>query len=814
MELMPVDRMQDRSLELRATDAMDAEGAPPQVNPLERVHSLLRGRYKLAIFLGIVLAAIGAAIGFKLGKPDYQSIAQLQIKPVVPTVMYQSADPEKQMMPMFDSYVDTQAQLLQSPRVVDVAINSDLWKKTGHGTDPDVVAQYLDKNLIVSHQRGSELIQVKMIDKTPQAAQAGLQSIIDSYRKIYVDSDSDNGQKRMDILQALRDRLNADYLTKRQELAAAAQGTGTTDLGKQYDFQTELVEKYESALKQMELQAALASVNPSKATTQSSGMTADQMALQDPAMARMLEQQQVLQQQLAILSSQGFMADHPRVKQVKAQLRIVQQAIAQRVSQYNAQLASGQAIMPNSSSTSGGLTVSFLTPAQLAAQRDKVQQLYDAAKKELLTMGRQRLTIDSMKEDEAEAKKKLDDVQTKIDQINVENQITGRIEIDRPSDPIIAKDMRLKFAGGGGFLGLVLGFGIVGLIGAMDRRFHSPADAKMHMNNSPILGVLPNLPDDLSDPEQAAVTAHYVHQIRTLLQIWDSGHGKQVFSITSPVSGTGKTSLALALGVSFAAASKTLLIDCDLVGGGLTHRANAIVKQKIGRILQKEGLLTERQLEESLRLAHGSRRRLGEILVELGYLKERDITQALVTQQKASVGLLEAINGEDLEECIAETGIANLYVLALGNATAQHISRLTPQAVRKLLDRCKEKFDTILIDSGPIPGSLEASSVVAEVDGVILCVSRGEQRPLAERCVQHLNSLGARVAGIVFNRARSEDMILDGTTIRGSQPMSSDAGAMRNSAKFGPMARAVASAAMQPAEENGNGNGNGNGKSK
>ena len=79
-----------------------------------------------------------------------------------------------------------------------------------------------------------------------------------------------------------------------------------------------------------------------------------------------------------------------------------------------------------------------------------------------------------------------------------------------------------------------------------------------------------------------------------------------------------------------------------------------------------------------------------------------------------------AINGENLDECIAETGIANLYILPLGGATAQHISRLTPQMIRKLLNQCRERFDTVLIDSGPVPGSLEASSVAAEVDGVIL----------------------------------------------------------------------------------------------
>jgi len=93
------------------------------------------------------------------------------------------------------------------------------------------------------------------------------------------------------------------------------------------------------------------------------------------------------------------------------------------------------------------------------------------------------------------------------------------------------------------------------------------------MSGVPLLGILPNLPDLLTDPRQAAVAAHCVHQIRTLLQIRVQAEDNQVFAVTSASPGDGKTSLTLALGLSFAASGcNTLLIDCDLVGGALTRR--------------------------------------------------------------------------------------------------------------------------------------------------------------------------------------------------------------------------------------------------
>ena len=42
-------------------------------------------------------------------------------------------------------------------------------------------------------------------------------------------------------------------------------------------------------------------------------------------------------------------------------------------------------------------------------------------------------------------------------------------------------------------------------------------------------------------------------------------------------------------------------------------------------------------------------------------------------------------------------------------------------------------------------------------NGVILVVARGQQRPLVEKAMQHMKAIGARLAGLVFNRAQARD---------------------------------------------------------
>jgi Mrp family chromosome partitioning ATPase len=302
---------------------------------------------------------------------------------------------------------------------------------------------------------------------------------------------------------------------------------------------------------------------------------------------------------------------------------------------------------------------------------------------------------------------------------------SGRIEIvstgDRPLGPF--KDQRKMLAGGGAAAGTALGVGLVLLLGLADRRLHSSADASMAVQRSAssrLLGILPSLTDDVKDADQTSMTAHCVHHIRALLQIRRGGIEQRTFMVTSPAAGDGKTSLTLGLGVSFAGSnSRTLMIDCDIIGGGLSARAGRFLRG--GRPDGSSG--------------------------------------------EPSVGLPDVLRGEPVVRCAIETGIPNLSVLTLASASDHHVAQLSPSTMARIIEEARRSFDTVLIDTGPILGSLEASIVAGVVDGVVLTVSRGEQRPLAEQAVDFLNAAGARVAGIVFNRARAADLVASSSVV-------------------------------------------------
>jgi Mrp family chromosome partitioning ATPase len=248
-----------------------------------------------------------------------------------------------------------------------------------------------------------------------------------------------------------------------------------------------------------------------------------------------------------------------------------------------------------------------------------------------------------------------------------------------------------------------------------------------------------------------------------MLQMHPRNGDSSAFAITSPSAGDGKTTLTVALGMSFAAAgNKTLLMDLDLVGGGLTARINRPQHRKLGKLLVREGRITERQLELAVHAAQCSGRQLGEVLVEMGAITSDQLERALLSQLKTSIGLSDMLAGEPLARCIIPSGMPNLWVLPLGTAGREQVSQLSSDLIQRILGEAQKHFATVLIDTGPILGSLEAAMIAGADAGVILTISRGGDKTLARRAAEFLAKTGSRVEGIVFNRAETQDLETSG----------------------------------------------------
>ncbi|MCX5661225.1 MAG: ATPase, T2SS/T4P/T4SS family [Planctomycetota bacterium] len=90
----------------------------------------------------------------------------------------------------------------------------------------------------------------------------------------------------------------------------------------------------------------------------------------------------------------------------------------------------------------------------------------------------------------------------------------------------------------------------------------------------------------------------------------------------------------------------------------------ATKRRKLGEILRSWGRITEQQLAEALKIAEGSRKRIGDVLVDLSFASDTDIAQALATQFEMEYIDLETSDAVDKNNLkLIPTDLIKKYII-------------------------------------------------------------------------------------------------------------------------------------------------------
>ncbi|HUS12383.1 MAG TPA: polysaccharide biosynthesis tyrosine autokinase [Pyrinomonadaceae bacterium] len=120
---------------------------------------------------------------------------------------------------------------------------------------------------------------------------------------------------------------------------------------------------------------------------------------------------------------------------------------------------------------------------------------------------------------------------------------------------------------------------------------------------------------------------------------------------------------------------------------------------------------------------------------------------------------LSAILSSDVTEAeifakINQYQESNIYLLSSGAIPPNPAELLGSSQMKRLLDIAGNTFTHIVIDSPPIASFTDGVFIASLVDGVILVVRGGTtSRQVAKRSRQTLNEIGAKIIGVVLNRA-------------------------------------------------------------
>lgn len=122
------------------------------------------------------------------------------------------------------------------------------------------------------------------------------------------------------------------------------------------------------------------------------------------------------------------------------------------------------------------------------------------------------------------------------------------------------------------------------------------------------------------------------------------------------------------------------------------------------------------------------------------------------------LGLSSCISmGTALSDAVQKTSIEGLYALTGGVIPPNPSELLGSEQMKNVLQRAKEQYDYVLIDTPPVMPVTDALIVSRFVDGMILVIASAEVKVEMARDVKNqLQHAGANILGVVLNKVRSE----------------------------------------------------------
>ncbi len=702
---------------------VDASGGGPLGMPEDAVpagggikvgHLLaaLKRRWLIVVLVWPLLAGPAAVAIWKFVKPKYTATAQVQVQPSLPRILY--ADEQTEMMPAFDGFLNTQAQIMTSEGVLREVLSEPQVKALPLFQADDPMTE-LREGVQAAVVPRTYVVQLNVTQSDPAAAKTLASAIMDRYRIKAGAAEDQQRKTRRDRLNSRKAELESELKAVQsliQELAKKHQASsptmfevirksmveGSLQIQQEWSRASLDVEQLQLRLNQLKQVSASA---PASAPASLIDILPEENPAERVAAIERDPMVQVLRRRIESASLKlaqlvSVMTDEAReVARARTELEDLKKELDKELERASSDHERNRLEM---AARMKDVAVAALERklAQAKTLRDLLEERVKTANTQQLEVGQNDQAIQREKLNLDEVQKRYQEVTEEITKLETEKDRPGRISVISEAEVREEgiRDNRTKFIPAAVVGALFLACALAFLRDRLDPRIHTPYEVE-EGTGLRLLGAVPSVHELKAGRVTEEDFAESYRLVRAnLAGLGEDGSPPRSLLVTSAQACEGKTSLAVSLAASLAeSGSRVLLIDGD------------IQAPQIGQVLN---LATSHTLREVL-------------------LREQPLAKAVVHSRLPNLDVLVAgINGHS----------------ARGVLDSRSANRLLREAVKE--------YDHVVVDSPPSLGAADALAWAQAVDGVILSTfaNFSNSRAMKIAC-QRLGMVQARLLGAV-----------------------------------------------------------------
>ncbi len=304
-----------------ARDGVSADGDRRTLWSL--VDDRLRGRWKRTVVLGLVLGGLFGGAGYLSTAPMYQSIGFIRIAPKISPVLRETT--ETGLMPLYHNFVQTQARLIGSRRVLERALADETLSSLPWAQHPDALGR-LENGLTVQSDRSSELITVQFGANSAPVAQAAVDAVIKAYDELYGSVGGDEIGSKFQTLRGRRALLRQQLAGQRRQIQEYVSSSeyGAVQFAQLLGAKMARMEAVDHEIQELEQVLELAAPGASPAQTDAASLARPWMR---DASARLEQLRRTAERYRAQV--QQISVDQRRLEELQAEADYIEQDLAE-----------------------------------------------------------------------------------------------------------------------------------------------------------------------------------------------------------------------------------------------------------------------------------------------------------------------------------------------------------------------------------------------------------------------------------------------------------------------------------------------------